>query len=378
MSVITRVPMSHRERILRTFEFKRVDRTACDLMEGQVWKGLAQYFELECGLHNDFEVFDFLDTDCRWVFLSYNGPSLIDDPTVINADADILGAATLYALRCSGIGFSNGTSMKDMIGTYSDDAAARPLKGAETLGEVDGYPWVDPSWWQVPDFAAVRNRWPDHALVLHPGWFPLFCGAANAFGMEDALIRMIGQPKLLIAFLEKQHAVYMDILQRAVGSARGKCDICWLGDDYASQDSMLFSPELWRRYIKPFLKEQVDCIRDAGMHVLFHSCGAVRAILEDLIGIGVDGLLVFQTTASGMDAQSISRDFGGRMVFYGGIDCQRVLTSGSLQEVRSEVDLNRNCFSKCGGYIVANTHHGVDGIRGANIVEMCRAAHDPF
>ena len=58
------------------------------------------------------------------------------------------------------------------------------------------------------------------------------------------------------------------------------------------------------------------------MYVLYHSCGAVRAVLEALIDIGIHGLLVFQTTAAGMDAESITGEFGGKMVFYGGIDVQ--------------------------------------------------------
>ena len=75
------------------------------------------------------------------------------------------------------------------------------------------------------------------------------------------------------------------------------CDICWLGDDYASQTGMLMRPDLWRRYIKPYLAEEVQLARKHGLYVLFHSCGAVRPILPDLIEIGVNALEVFQTSA---------------------------------------------------------------------------------
>ena len=110
------------------------------------------------------------------------------------------------------------------------------------------------------------------------------------------------------------------------------------------------------------------------MFVLYHSCGAVRPVLGDLIDIGVHGLLVFQTTARGMDAPSIARDFGGRMTFYGGIDAQHLLSSGTNDEVRAAVRDNVRAFSDCGGYVVANSHHGVASIRGDNILAMCEAA----
>jgi uroporphyrinogen decarboxylase len=108
--------------------------------------------------------------------------------------------------------------------------------------------------------------------------------------------------------------------------------------------------------------------------VLFHSCGAVREILPDLIDIGVGALLVFQTTAVGMDVPSMVRDFGGRLAFYGGIDIQQLLSFGTPEEVKATVRRNVEAFSECGGYIVANSHHGVTTIKGENIEAMCAAA----
>ena len=85
-------------------------------------------------------------------------------------------------------------------------------------------------------------------------------------------------------------------------------------------------------------------------------------------------MLVFQTSAVGMDAPSIARDFGGKMAFYGGIDIQRLLTFGTPEETAAEVRANVRAFERCGGYIVANSHHTVPSFQGENIEAMCRAA----
>ncbi len=137
---------------------------------------------------------------------------------------------------------------------------------------------------------------------------------------------------------------------------------------------MLISPETWRRLVKPYLAEQVRLLRDNGLMVLLHSCGSVRPILPDLIDMGVNALLVFQTTAAGMDPESIARDFGGRMVFYGGLDVQSLLSRGTRAEVEREVRRNAAAFSRCGGYVVANSHHSEPSINGENIVAMFDAA----
>jgi uroporphyrinogen decarboxylase len=137
---------------------------------------------------------------------------------------------------------------------------------------------------------------------------------------------------------------------------------------------MLISPDCWRKLIKPYLAQQVRTLRDSGMFVMYHSCGSVRPILHDLIEIGVNALLVFQTNARGMDVESIAREFGGRLAFYGGIDVQYLLSFGSEEEVKSTVAKNIRAFESCGGYIVANSHHGLATIRGDNLETMFAAA----
>ena len=187
---------------------------------------------------------------------------------------------------------------------------------------------------------------------------------------------MAAEPGVFNAYVRRQHDFYMDILARGLQAAQGVCDICWLGDDYASQEALIMHPDLWRRHIKPYLAEHVRLARDHGMKVLFHSCGAVRDILPDFIDIGINTHLVFQTTAAGMDAASIAAEFGGRLAFYGGIDIQSVLSYGTVEEVEATVKANVDAFVDCGGYIVANAHHRVSTNRGENIEAMCRTARD--
>jgi uroporphyrinogen decarboxylase len=180
------------------------------------------------------------------------------------------------------------------------------------------------------------------------------------------------------AFVERQNEFYVALLERCCAQARGVADICWLGDDYATQRALMMSPELWRRFLKEPLRRQVEVAHRHDLYALLHSCGAVRAILPDLIDIGVDGLLTFQTSAAGMDAGSIARDFGGQLVFYGGIDCQQLLTFGSEGAVRREVRKNMDLFAGCGGYVVANSHHGIANIRPENVVAMLSEARRYF
>ncbi len=338
------LPVTPRERVLKTFRFQETDRVAFDLMEGSVWPELLEYFRANHGLEDAGRVLSFLDTDFRWVGMLNKGPD------------------------------QSYGAWRERPDIYTKYVGQGRLTKARTVADIESSDWPDPAWWQPGDFQEARRQWPDHALVFFPGWKPLFWSACEAFGMEDALVKMITAPQLFDAFVRRQHEFYMDILSRGLQGARGLCDICWLGDDYAHQKAMLMNPDLWRRHIRPLLAQQVRLAREHEMYVLFHSCGAVRPILNDLMDIGVNALCVFQTTAAGMDAQSIAAEFGGRLAFYGGIDVQRLLSYGTAEEVQAEVRANVQAFSGPGGYIVANSHHGVATIRGQNIVAMCKAA----
>lgn len=315
-----------------------------------MWQGLLHYFGHRFALESAVQVVDFLDTDFRWIRMRDVRDTQPVDETP--------GAPDVPDEDCR-------TSKKVASGT---------LAYAETIQDVDRYPWRDPGDWTAPDCNALRRRWPDHALVFMPGWRPLFWSACEAFGFEEGLTKIMLRPQVFDAFVKRHHESYMDALSRGLAAAKGYCDVCWLGDDFATQQSLMVSPEVWRKFIRPYLAEQVCLAREHDMFVLFHSCGAVRSVLHDLIDIGVNGLLVFQTTAIGMDAESIAREFGGRLVFYGGIDVQQVLSFGTVKEVTDAVEANARAFADCGGYIVANSHSSIATVRPENIHAMCEAA----
>jgi hypothetical protein len=58
------------------------------------------------------------------------------------------------------------------------------------------------------------------------------------------------------------------------------------------------------------------------------------------------------------------------MVFYGGVDVVELLTYGSPLQVREEVRRNGAAFGPCGGYVVANSHHGIGNIRPENLLAL--------
>ena len=343
--------MTSRERVLRTFRFERVDRAPYDLMEGCVWPELQQFMAENYACEDAQAVLDHFDTDYRWY-----GPS-VEEPSESKRKA-----------------LATYDRPPETRGTYSDAAWRRPLADATTVAEVEAFQWPDPEHWDFSGVARLREHYPEKAIVVLTAWIPLFCYTCDMFGMEKALADMVTAPELVEAFVEGQQRFLMELNRRACEAARGIADIVWLGDDVADQRGIIMGPERWRRFFKERMRQQFALVRDHGLIPLYHCCGAAKEILPDLIEIGAGGLLTCQTSAAGMDAAGLARDFGGRLVFYGGIDVQRLLPFGTPEQVRAEVRKNVDLFARCGGYSVANAHHGISNIRPENVVAMLEEA----
>ena len=108
-----------------------------------------------------------------------------------------------------------------------------------------------------------------------------------------------------------------------------------------------------------------------------HTCGSVRALIDDFIDAGFDILNPVQCSATGMDPIDLKRDFGDRIVFWGGgIDAQHVLPFARPEEIREHVRNNIAQFRPGGGYVFNNVHNIQSGVPPQNIVALFDAAFE--
>jgi uroporphyrinogen decarboxylase len=128
----------------------------------------------------------------------------------------------------------------------------------------------------------------------------------------------------------------------------------YFGDDYGQQNSLLMSPECWRKYIKPGLKLMFEPVKRAGKFVALHSCGNISEILPDLIEIGLD---VYQTVQPEIyDLKHIKNKYGADLSFWGGISTQRDLPFAAPDKIKTIVNETIHVLNNNGGYIAGPTH----------------------
>jgi uroporphyrinogen decarboxylase len=166
---------------------------------------------------------------------------------------------------------------------------------------------------------------------------------------------------------------YLDFFDRMLTAANGRIDILRTADDLGTQRGLFFSPEMFRTFIKPRLKKLVDMTHSHGVKFLFHSCGAIRPLIEDLIEIGVDILDPLQAAADGMEPQALKNAYGDRICLHGGICTQYLLPGGTPEEVRCEVRRRLDILGRGGGFILAPCHVLQADVPTENILAMSDA-----
>jgi uroporphyrinogen decarboxylase len=201
-------------------------------------------------------------------------------------------------------------------------------------GALEAFLWPDPSDPVLLD-EAKRGMAEDtgfHFVVPNLGMC-LFERAWSLRGFETFLMDMGERPEWVEEILDRIAEIQLALIHRFIAAG---VDGGYFGDDYGAQRSLLFSARMWRRFIKPRLARLFAPFREADLPVILHSDGDIRAILPDLVEIGMTTLNPVQPEV--LDPEWLYREFGGRLSFYGGISTQSVLPRGTPAEIRAATE----------------------------------------
>ncbi len=147
------------------------------------------------------------------------------------------------------------------------------------------------------------------------------------------------------------------------------------GADFGMQSGPLISPKSYRALFMPFHKTINDWVHQhTAWKTFIHSCGSVAALIPSFIEAGFDILNPVQTSAAGMDPQTLKDRFGEQLTFWGGgIDTQKTLPFGTPQEVRQQVAERMRIFGKGGGFVWNSIHNIQASTPPENLVALYQA-----
>ncbi len=224
---------------------------------------------------------------------------------------------------------------------YHPERAERgnPLESARTLADLERFPFPEADGPYVVDGLA-RQVAEIHAHGLAAG------GNTPHLGGElfEAAWRLRGLERFLVDLLERKEMAHflLDRLaalarRNAVALANAHVDVLALDDDVGMPGTMMISPATWREFFRPRLAGIIEAARAARpeLRVIYHSDGHIEPILDDLVGLGVQGVNPLQPEH--MDAVRIRRRFGSRLALWGTVGRQTTFAFADPAEIRREV-----------------------------------------
>jgi len=325
--------MTHRERFFATIERRAVDRPACwlGLPLAEAHERLFDYFEV--GSVDELKI--AIDDDLYPVELPYHSPT-----------ADAIYMAFDFAKKGARGHEGRSLTAPGFFEDYSDPAR---------VGDFD---WPEPARYIDRDECGrVAAQAPEDAALLGVIWSAHFQDACAAFGMETALVKMITEPEMFRAVIDRITVFYLEANEIFYRAAGDRLDAVLIGNDFGSQTGLMLSPELIRRHVWPGTKQLVEQAKGHGLKVIHHSCGAIHDIIGDLIDLGVDAIHPIQALAVGMEPERLRREFGDRVSFCGGVDAQQLLVNGTPEAIARKVRELKAVFPT--GLIISPSHEAI-------------------
>jgi uroporphyrinogen decarboxylase len=237
-----------------------------------------------------------------------------------------------------------------------------PLKGA-TIDKMLAWPMPDAANIDISlikgwaEKAKYLHENTDYAVVAeHPvlGVFEIGCWL---FGFDDYFYRLAAEPELVHAFSERVLGYQKKVIDIYYGMLGPYIDCTTSGDDFGMQTSSFMSAAMFQEMIKPYLKERITYTKNyTNAFYQHHTCGSVYVLIPDLVDCGIDILNPIQPGTYMMEPERLKKDFGSRLSFWGGIDTQKLLPEGSVEDVRAAVSRILTIMGTDGGYILSPAH----------------------
>ncbi len=223
------------------------------------------------------------------------------------------------------------------------EPAVHPLADVENVAQIHAHRW--PSCDEF-DYAAVTR-----ALDQDDGYRPVHAGCYEPFllygylrGLQTSMEDLALRPEIAQAILGHIFDFYYEHHRRIFMAGRGKIDTTYVAEDLGSQTGPLMSLAMYRRFLLPNQVKMAELARSFGVHVMYHTDGAARVFLPDLIDrVGIEILNPIQWRCPGMERERLVADFGRQIIFHGSIDNQKTLPFGTpddvIREVRESLDI---------------------------------------
>lgn len=311
----------------------------------------------------------------------------IEQPLLSLSEDELPGlmkSLDMYVRFCTEAGYDyvfmvTGLSLKRQMLAATDTAESQNWPGGqrywqdETSGPIqnwadfESYPWPKAEDISHAALEYVSSVVPDGMKVAAFMYGGVFENATWLMGLESFSYALSDQPDLVEAICQRVGELATATATKA--AAIDNVEMVFLSDDLGFFSGTLVSPAVIRRYIVPHYKKITDAVHAAGKLVVFHSCGNMYKLMDEMIdGVGIDAKHSYEDKI--LPVEEAYRRWGDRVAVLGGVDMD-LLGRGSVEQVRART---RQILDVCGargtGYCLGTGNTAANYIPRQNYLAM--------
>jgi len=246
----------------------------------------------------------------------------------------------------------------------------------QSNADFDAYPWAE-----LPErfWAKARPRLDALVAALPPGMMAVGGVGNGVFELAEALVGMehlpylqVDDPDLYAKLFRAIGDTMSTIWQEFMRSYGSHFVACRFGDDLGFKSSLLTNPVTVREHILPQYRRVIDIVHAGGGLFLWHSCGCIFEIMDDVIALGINAKHSNEDAIAPYDRWIA--DYSDRIGLLGGFDMD-FLCSKSEQEIYAAVlDQGSRYRTTARGYALGSGNSIPEYVPVANYLAMVRAA----
>jgi uroporphyrinogen decarboxylase len=214
--------------------------------------------------------------------------------------------------------------------------------------DFEKYAW--PTDTRMVNFSSrfIARRIPDgmKVMVFYGGPFEW---TSWLMGLVPLSFALADQPDLVDAIVQKVSDYLYDSAAEIIDEPN--VGGIFQSDDMGFRTSTLVSPRVLREKFLPHVKRMVDLAHAAGKIYMFHSCGNMYSVMDDLLEMGIDAKHSYEDRI--MPVEEAYRRWGDRTAIIGGVD-MNLLASGNEQDVRKRTREILDACAPTGHYVLGS------------------------
>lgn len=311
----------------------------------------------------------------------------IEEPLLDIAEEDLLGlvkSLDMYVRFCYEVGYDyvfmvTGFSLQRSQIAAADTAAAENWPGGQrywqdeaggpikSWADFEAYPWPRAEEMRHLALEYVNTVIPEGMKIAAFMYGGVFEHSTWLMGLQPFSYALQDQPDLVEAICQRVGELAAATCAQAV--AIDNVGMVFLSDDLGFFSGTLVSPDVIRRYIFPHYKKIVETAHKAGRLVVFHSCGNMYKLMDELIDdIGIDAKHSYEDKI--LPVEEAYRRWGERIAILGGVDMD-ILGRGTEEQVRARTrQILETCGARGTGYCLGAGNTAANYIAKENYLAM--------